>query len=100
MWSSFHRANRINRSDNSHVALDESVQVSPLDNRALFSELADGINAMAGESNALCTVKRQLSCISIQEPVTGLQCRRRFAVTWTGSQLVTLTTSKHVFPDG
>lgn len=65
-----------------------------------FSELADGINAMAGESNALCTVKRQLSCISIQEPVTGLQCRRRFAVTWTGSQLVTLTTSKHVFPDG
>lgn len=25
-----------------------------------FSELADGINAMAGESNAPCTVKRQL----------------------------------------
>lgn len=35
LWSSFPKASRTSRSDNSRVALDESVQVSPLGNRAL-----------------------------------------------------------------
>lgn len=59
MWSSFPKASRTSRSDNSHVALDESVQVHGAAEQ-WFSELPDGINAVAGESNAQCTVTRQL----------------------------------------
>jgi len=65
-----------------------------------FNELADGMNAVAGDSNALCTVKRQLLKYLMHKHRVAqeMQCWRRSAVTWTGSQLVTPTTSKQTVP--
>lgn len=58
LWSSIPSTRGIHRSVNSRGAPVEPVQVVPRGSRAPVQQAADGVNTVAGKSNALCTVKR------------------------------------------